>query len=114
MQQIDSIHIGDLQSGTSLIDKYQKKERVIQHVQTHDSSVRLYFENDIEPFTCSFEEFRSRFEIVSDAFQADANLVRLVAEAHRLRHAYLFNPIFATETSLIDPLPHQFIPLTVK
>ena len=44
-----------------------------------------------------------------DAFRADANLVRLVAEAHRLQHAYLFNPIFATETSLIDPLPHQFI-----
>ena len=63
----------------------------------------------IEPFICSINEFRSRFEIVSDAFQADANLVRLVAEAHRLRHAYLFNPIFATETSLIDPLPHQFI-----
>ena len=33
----------------------------------------------------------------------------MVAEAHRLQHAYLFNPIFATETSLIDPLPHQFI-----
>ncbi len=109
VQQTDSIHIGNLQPGTSLIDKYQKKERVIQQVQTHDSSVRIYFENDIEPFTCSFEEFRSRFEIVSDAFQADANLVRLVAEAYRLRHAYLFNPIFATETSLIDPLPHQFI-----
>ncbi len=108
-QQIDSIRIGDLQPGMSLIDKYQKRECVIQQVQTHDSSVRIYFENDIEPFTCSFEEFRSRFEIVSDAFQADANLVRLVAEAHRLRHAYLFNPFFATETSLIDPLPHQFI-----
>ena len=46
---------------------------------------------------------------MSDAFRADANLVGLVAEAHRLQHAYLFNPIFATETSLIDPLPHQFI-----
>ena len=46
---------------------------------------------------------------VSHAFGADANVVRLVAEAHRLRHAYLFNPIFATETSLIDALPHQFI-----
>ena len=46
---------------------------------------------------------------VSHSFRADANVVRLVAEAHRLRHAYLFNPIFATETSLIDPLPHQFI-----
>ena len=29
---------------------------------------------------------------VSYAFGADANVVRLVAEAHRLRHAYLFNP----------------------
>ena len=46
---------------------------------------------------------------MSNAFRADANLVRLIAEAHRLQHAYLFNPIFATETSLIDPLPHQFI-----
>ena len=46
---------------------------------------------------------------MSNVFRADANLVRLVAEAHRLHHAYLFNPIFATETSLIDPLPHQFI-----
>ena len=42
-------------------------------------------------------------------FRTDANWVQLVAEAHRLQHAYLFNPIFATETSLIDPLPHQFI-----
>ncbi len=46
---------------------------------------------------------------MSNGFHADANLVRLIAEAHRLQHAYLFNPIFATETSLIDPLPHQFI-----
>ncbi len=109
VQHIDAIHISDLQPGTTLIDKYQNTERVIRQVQKFNTSVRLYFENDIEPFTYSFEEFRSRFEIVSDAFQADANLVRLVAEAHRLRHAYLFNPIFATETSLIDPLPHQFI-----
>jgi superfamily II DNA or RNA helicase len=30
-----------------------------------------------------------------------------VAEAYRLQYAYLFNPLFATETSLIDLLPHQ-------
>ena len=75
-------------------------------------TIRLFdsfFENDDEPFTDSVEQLQSRFEIVSNAFRADANLVRLVAEAHRLQHAYLFNPIFATETSLIDPLPHQFI-----
>ena len=69
----------------------------------------LLFQNDDAPPPYSVEELQSRFELASDAFRADANLVRLVAEAHRLQHAYLFNPIFATETSLIDPLPHQFI-----
>lgn len=54
----------------------------------------------------------ARFQVLdggSTAFRADAELVRLVAEGYRLEHAYLFNPIFATETSLIDLLPHQFI-----
>ena len=108
-QQTDTIHIGDLQPGMSLIDTHQGKKKVIRQVEPHDMFVRLFFENDDAPFTCSIQELQSRFELVSDAFRADANLVRLVAEAHRLQHAYLFNPIFATETSLIDPLPHQFI-----
>ena len=107
--QTNTIHIDDLQSGVTLIDTYQNKERVIRRVKPHDTFVQLLFENDDVPFTYSVQDLQSRFELVSDAFRADANLVRLVAEAHRLRHAYLFNPIFATETSLIDPLPHQFI-----
>ena len=108
-QQTDTIHIGDLQPGATLIDTYQNKERVIRRVEPYAELVQLLFENDDAPFTYSIQELQSRFKLVSDAFRADANLVRLVAEAHRLRHAYLFNPIFATETSLIDPLPHQFI-----
>lgn len=109
MQQTDTIHISDLQPGMSLIDTHQGKEKVIRQVEPHATFVRLLFQNDDASFTYSVEELQSRFELVSDAFRADANLVRLVAEAHRLQHAYLFNPIFATETSLIDPLPHQFI-----
>ncbi|MCG9130913.1 DUF3883 domain-containing protein [Candidatus Poribacteria bacterium] len=108
-QQTDTIQIGDLQPGIRLIDTHQRKERIIRSVESHDTFVQLFFENDDAPFTCAIQELQSRFELVSDAFRADANLVRLVAEAHRLQHAYLFNPIFATETSLIDPLPHQFI-----
>ena len=107
--QTDTIHLDNLQRGTYLIDTHQGKERVIRRVEAHDSFVRLFFEGDAEPFTCSIAELQGRFKIVYPPFQADANLVRLVAEAYRLRHAYLFNPIFATETSLIDPLPHQFI-----
>ena len=108
-QQTDTIQIGDLQPGMTLMDTHQRSERVIRQVQSHDTFVELFFHNDHVPFTCSIPELQSRFKLVSDAFRADANLVRLVAEAHRLQHAYLFNPIFATETSLIDPLPHQFI-----
>ena len=42
-------------------------------------------------------------------FTADPEAVRLVAEAERLTYGHLFNPAFATEVSLIDPLPHQRI-----
>ena len=107
--QTQTIHPDNLQPGTYLIDKYQEKEKVIRRVELHGSFLQLFFEGDAEPFACSTEELQRRFEIVYPPFRADANLVRLVAEAYRLQHAYLFNPIFATETSLIDPLPHQFI-----
>src|SRR5262245_64687739 len=41
------------------------------------------------------------------SFDGDGALFRLVAEAHRIRLAYLFDPVLAIHTSLIDPLPHQ-------
>ena len=107
--QTHTINLDALRPGTYLIDRYQDKEKVIRQVEPHDSFVQLFFEDDVEPFACSTAELQRRFEIVHPPFRADANLVRLIAEAYRLQHAYLFNPIFATETSLIDPLPHQFI-----
>ena len=42
-------------------------------------------------------------------FAADPNAVAAVAEAHRLSCGHMFNRVFATETSTIDPLPHQRI-----
>src|SRR5262249_59792541 len=42
-------------------------------------------------------------------FGADPSAVRGIAEAERLTYGHLFNPAFATEISLIDPLPHQRI-----
>jgi SNF2 family DNA or RNA helicase len=41
------------------------------------------------------------------SFDGDPDLFRLVAEAHRIRLAYLFDPLLAVHTSLVDPLPHQ-------
>ena len=42
-------------------------------------------------------------------FSARPAVVAAVAEATRLSYGHLFNPAFATEVSLIDPLPHQRI-----
>jgi SNF2 family DNA or RNA helicase len=40
-------------------------------------------------------------------FDGDAELFRLISEANRIRLAYLFDPLLAVHTSLVDPLPHQ-------
>jgi len=53
----------------------------------------------------------SRLEIVGAgrpwSFDGDGASFRLVAEAHRIRLAHLFDPRLAVHTSLVDPLPHQ-------
>jgi len=41
------------------------------------------------------------------SFDGDADLFRLVSEAHRIRLAYLFDPLLAVHTSLVEPFPHQ-------
>ncbi|WP_369685862.1 helicase-related protein [Thermoflexus hugenholtzii] len=41
------------------------------------------------------------------SFQGDGSLFRLVSEAYRIRLAYLFDPLLAVHTSLLEPLPHQ-------
>jgi SNF2 family DNA or RNA helicase len=40
-------------------------------------------------------------------FDGDGNTLRLVSEANRIRLAYLFDPLLAVHTSLVEPLPHQ-------
>lgn len=50
--------------------------------------------------------FRPVAPLTSD-FRGDAELFFLGVEAHRLRAAYLFDPLLAVNVSQIDPLPHQ-------
>ena len=38
---------------------------------------------------------------------ADGHTFRLVSEAKRIHLAYLFDPLLAVHTSLVQPLPHQ-------
>src|SRR4051794_33840197 len=58
-----------------------------------------------------YREREPTIEIVSSgrpwSFDGDGSLLRLVSEAHRIRLAYLFDPLLAVHTSLVDPLPHQ-------
>jgi superfamily II DNA or RNA helicase/DNA-binding XRE family transcriptional regulator len=48
-------------------------------------------------------------ELVRLDFLGDANALRVLVEGERLSYGHLFNPVFATEISEIDPLPHQRI-----
>lgn len=41
------------------------------------------------------------------SFDGDASLFRVVSEARRIQLAYLFDPLLAVHTSLVEPLPHQ-------
>jgi SNF2 family DNA or RNA helicase len=41
------------------------------------------------------------------SFDGDSAMFRLVSEAHRISLAYLFDPLLAVHTSLVEPLPHQ-------
>jgi superfamily II DNA or RNA helicase len=41
------------------------------------------------------------------SFESDGALFRLISEAYRIRLAYLFDPVLAVHTSLVEPLPHQ-------
>jgi len=58
-----------------------------------------------------YRDDESRLEIVEQgrpwSFDGDGSLFRLVSEAYRIRLAYLFDPVLAVHTSLIEPLPHQ-------
>ncbi|MEJ7638176.1 MAG: hypothetical protein WKF75_09440 [Singulisphaera sp.] len=53
------------------------------------------------------QETTSRYHAID--FTTDPEVVRVVAEGERLAYGHHFNPAFATEISMIDPLPHQRI-----
>src|SRR5437588_5314033 len=40
-------------------------------------------------------------------FDCDGSLLRLVSVGYRIHLAYLFDPLLAVHTSLVEPLPHQ-------
>ncbi len=105
-----------LRDGVRLFDKVLGRERTVYQFNLLDSTLKLWFKDPqtgaITQAIYALPDAEARFQVLagtSSAFRAEPELVRTVAEGYRLQHAYLFNPIFATETSLIDLLPHQFL-----
>ncbi len=108
--------LSTLKPGTRVFDRHRNRERLIHAVEPLGRVVKIWFKDShtgaLEPMTFPVSEVERRFENMesgASAFRADSETVRLLAESYRLQHAYLFNPVFATETSLIDALPHQLI-----
>jgi superfamily II DNA or RNA helicase len=106
--------LSEIKPGVRLYDRFLNRERLVHEVEHHASVIFIHFKEphtgstDRQPFTLA--DLGSRFEVITEdsfAFRADPETVRLVAEAYRIQHAYLFNKLFTTETSLIDLLPHQ-------
>ena len=106
--------ITELHPGSRLYDRRLGRERQLHQVEVYGSVAFLSFLDpqtgtvDRQPFPT--DEVEARFEVLeagTATFGGDPEVVRLIAEAYRLQHAHLFNPVFATETSLIDLLPHQ-------
>jgi superfamily II DNA or RNA helicase len=58
-----------------------------------------------------FKDEEPNLELVQQerpfSFTGDGRIFRLVAEAQRLRLAFLFDPLIAVSTSAVEPLPHQ-------
>ena len=58
-----------------------------------------------------FRDREPTLEVVSAGspwtFDIEGDKFRLVSEAYRINLAYLFDPLLAVHTSLLDPLPHQ-------
>jgi len=104
----------DLKEGASVKGIRPDGPVTIINVKWHgDSVVELTYKdasgrpgNDL-----LFRDREAELEIMepgrSWSFDADAGMLRLVSEAYRIGMAYLFDPLLAVHTSLIDPLPHQ-------
>ena len=58
-----------------------------------------------------YRDREADLEIVEEgrpwSFDGDGALFRLVSEAQRIHLGYLFDPVLAVHTSVVEPLPHQ-------
>lgn len=93
-------------------DSYWQRLLVIEtegrQISSNQSGITSRIAEARTEYITQKDDINEEKAVVPD-FQADPDMVRTFVEGQRLAYGYLFNPTFATETSRIDPLPHQLI-----
>lgn len=108
------VRFEDLTRGTLVKGILHDRIVTILDVKWHGSDVIEVTYKDASGRPANELLFRDRepsLEIVTQGtpftFDGDGAQFRLASEARRIGLAHLFDPLLATHTSLIDPLPHQ-------
>ncbi len=108
------LRLEDLTKGTQVQGILPNSIVAIVDAQWHGSDVVELTYKDASGTLGNELVFRDReptLEIITSggawSFTADGANFRLASEAHRIRLAYLFDPLLAVHTSLVEPLPHQ-------
>ncbi|WP_292736313.1 DEAD/DEAH box helicase [Nostoc sp. JL31] len=108
------VRLEDLTKGTQVQGILPNSIVTIVDAQWHGSDVVELTYKDASGTLGNELVFRDReptLEIITSggawSFTADGANFRLASEAHRIRLAYLFDPLLAVHTSLVEPLPHQ-------
>ncbi|MBD2528204.1 DUF3883 domain-containing protein [Nostoc flagelliforme FACHB-838] len=108
------VRLEDLTKGTQVQGILPNSIVAIVDAQWHGSDVVELTYKDASGTLGNELVFRDReptLEIITSggawSFTADGANFRLASEAHCIRLAYLFDPLLAVHTSLVEPLPHQ-------
>jgi superfamily II DNA or RNA helicase len=103
-----------IQIGQIVKDLIPAEAVVINQIQPLGSMVSLRFTgvntNRANSKVITKEQFESLEVLVDEGtfnFKGDPTRFALFAEAERINSAYQFDPLFAVNCSIVDPLPHQ-------
>ncbi len=108
------MQIPDLTPGTLVEGLIAHGSAEVVSVKRHGSSMTVTF-RDVSTGKVDevvvFDTDGHKIKVVEAGraweFDGAGDLFRLAAEAHRIRLAYLFDPLLAVHTSSVVPLPHQ-------
>ncbi len=108
------LKLEELTPGASVHGILPQAAVTVVSVQWHGSEALTLVYRDADGRVADellFRQDEARLAIVAQdrpwSFDGDGAAFRLVAEAHRIRLAHLFDPLLAVHTSLVEPLPHQ-------